>query len=39
MKDDLLNEIKEKIRMKEKQLEMAREETSDLNSQVNQLKN
>lgn len=39
MKDDLLNEIKEKIRMKEKQLEMAREETSDLNAQVNQLKN
>lgn len=39
MKDDLLNEIKEKLRVKEKQLEMAREEISDLNAQVTQVKN
>lgn len=38
MKDDLLNEVKEKIRIKDKQLELAREEARDLGGQVNQLK-
>ena len=39
MKDELLNEVKEKIRVKEKQLELAKEEISDLNVQTTQIKN
>lgn len=38
MKDDLVNEIKEKLRVKEKQLEITKEEISDLNRQITQAK-